>query len=98
MSMSKSGPALRRNDISRPCRDGISLTATYQGPPNMTHTIRTLVLAAVGLFAGFSARTAVAAPAQYTLDPEHTYPSFEASHMGISVWRGKFDKSAGTAT
>jgi polyisoprenoid-binding protein YceI len=40
----------------------------------------------------------VAAPAQYTIDPEHTYPSFEASHMGISVWRGKFDKTSGTAT
>jgi polyisoprenoid-binding protein YceI len=64
----------------------------------MTHAIRTLALWAAGLIVGFSARTAVAAPVQYTLDPEHTYPSFEASHMGISVWRGKFDKSAGTAT
>jgi polyisoprenoid-binding protein YceI len=32
----------------------------------------------------------------YTIDPSHTYPSFEADHMGISVWRGKFDKNSGT--
>ncbi|MBS0309100.1 MAG: polyisoprenoid-binding protein [Proteobacteria bacterium] len=34
----------------------------------------------------------------YNIDPDHTYPSFEADHMGISVWRGKFDKSSGTVT
>ncbi len=32
----------------------------------------------------------------YTIDPSHTYPSFEADHMGISFWRGKFDKTSGT--
>lgn len=33
----------------------------------------------------------------YTIDPSHTYPSFETDHMGgVSVWRGKFTKSAGT--
>jgi polyisoprenoid-binding protein YceI len=40
---------------------------------------------------------AVAAPVNYTLDPDHTYPSFESDHMGLSIWRGKFDQSAGTA-
>ena len=40
---------------------------------------------------------AVAAPVTYNVDPAHTYPSFEADHMGgLSVWRGKFDKSSGT--
>jgi len=39
---------------------------------------------------------AVAAADNYTLESSHTYPSFEASHMGISVWRGKFNKSSGT--
>ena len=35
----------------------------------------------------------------YQLDPEHTYPSFEADHIGgLSVWRGKFDRSQGTVT
>ncbi len=41
--------------------------------------------------------SAIAAPVTYKLDPNHTYPSFEADHFGgLSVWRGKFDKSFGT--
>ena len=40
--------------------------------------------------------TAVAAPVNYTIDPDHTYPSFEADHGGLSTWRGKFNKTAGT--
>lgn len=33
----------------------------------------------------------------YQLDPDHTYPSFEADHFaGTSIWRGKFRKSHGT--
>ena len=39
-----------------------------------------------------------AAPVVYQVDPTHTYPSFEADHMGISVWRGKLNKSSGTVT
>jgi len=39
---------------------------------------------------------AVAAPVSYKMDPEHTFPSFEADHMGVSIWRGKFDKTRGT--
>lgn len=38
---------------------------------------------------------AVAAPTTYEIDPSHTYPSFEASHMGVSIWRGKFNSSSG---
>ena len=38
-----------------------------------------------------------AAPVTYKLDPTHTYPSFEADHMGgLSVWRGKFTATSGT--
>jgi polyisoprenoid-binding protein YceI len=41
--------------------------------------------------------SALAAPVTYDIDPNHTYPSFEADHLGgLSVWRGKFDKSEGT--
>ena len=47
------------------------------------------VLAALGTSAAFAANT-------YKIDPNHTYPSFEADHLGISVWRGKFNKSEGT--
>jgi len=33
----------------------------------------------------------------YKIEPNHTYPSFEADHLGgLSNWRGKFDKSDGT--
>src|SRR5438067_2038832 len=33
----------------------------------------------------------------YKVDPSHTYPSFEADHMGgLSSWRGKFNKTSGT--
>ena len=38
---------------------------------------------------------AIAAPDNYTIDPTHTFPSLEFSHMGLSVWRGKFNKSSG---
>lgn len=33
--------------------------------------------------------SAKAAPVSYTIDLTHTYPSFEADHMGLSFWRGK---------
>lgn len=45
-----------------------------------------------------AASTASAVAATYNIDPSHTYPSFEADHMGLSVWRGKFDKTSGTVT
>jgi polyisoprenoid-binding protein YceI len=58
-----------------------------------------LALGAIALITGVTVATpARAAPAPYTIDPEHTHPSFEASHMGISIWRGKFNKTTGTAT
>jgi polyisoprenoid-binding protein YceI len=41
---------------------------------------------------------ALAAPETYQIDPMHTFPSFEFSHMGISVWRGRFNKTSGTVT
>jgi polyisoprenoid-binding protein YceI len=50
----------------------------------------------LALSACLLAASALAAPATYTVDPTHTFPSFEADHMGMSMWRGKFNKSAGT--
>lgn len=32
----------------------------------------------------------------YKIESGHTYPSFEADHMGISFWRGKFTRTSGT--
>ena len=52
-----------------------------------------LVLASV---AALVTASATAAPVTYILDPHHTYPSFEADHMGgLSVWRGKFTETSG---
>ena len=55
---------------------------------SMTHLIAVSLLAAAPAFAADT----------YTIDPTHTYPNFEADHMGISVWRGKFTKSSGEIT
>jgi polyisoprenoid-binding protein YceI len=43
----------------------------------------------------FLSISAHAAPVTYKIEPGHTYPSFEADHMGISMWRGKLNKSSG---
>lgn len=52
-----------------------------------------LAAAMLTLAAGYVA----ADPVTYQIDPAHTYPSFEADHFGgLSVWRGKFDRSSGT--
>lgn len=51
-------------------------------------------IAALGVFVCTAAQ---AAPTRYEMDPAHTYPSFEADHMGgVSVWRGKFNHTQGT--
>ena len=50
----------------------------------------------IASMATLCAAGALAAPVTYVLDPDHTYPSFEADHFGgLSVWRGKFDHSEG---
>jgi polyisoprenoid-binding protein YceI len=52
-----------------------------------------LPAALLALMAG----AALAEPVTYQVDPAHTYPSFEADHFGgVSIWRGKFDRSSGT--
>jgi len=52
---------------------------------------------AAGALAASLSFSAFADVSTYQLDPDHTYPSFEADHIGgLSVWRGKFDRSQGT--
>ena len=53
---------------------------------------------AVALLAVALPLIAVAAPENYTIDPTHTYPHWEANHFGVSNWGGRFDKSAGKFT
>lgn len=61
---------------------------------NTARSIRTaIILALLG--------TGGATPAfaqTYTIQSEHTYPGFEAPHLGISWWRGKFLKTSGKVT
>ena len=53
------------------------------------------VLAVLAVLLGMPG-TAAAATVHYDIDPEHTFPSFEADHLaGLSVWRGKFNRSSG---
>jgi polyisoprenoid-binding protein YceI len=41
--------------------------------------------------------SATAASTTYTVDPDHTHPSFEVDHFGgLSTWRGTFKKTSGT--
>ena len=52
-----------------------------------------LPAALLALLAG----AALADPVTYTVDPAHTYPSFETDHFGgVSIWRGKFTRTSGT--
>ena len=62
----------------------------------VSHTSQRAVLAL--MLAGV-AGLAIAAPVKYTVDASHTYPSFEADHMGgLSTWRGKFNETSGNVT
>lgn len=39
---------------------------------------------------------ALAAPVSYTVDPKHTFATFEIDHLGLSTARGTFDRTSGT--
>ncbi len=61
-----------------------------------THARRTHVIRSLAASALLACGSAAAAEVVYEIDPTHTYPSFEADHMGgISIWRGKFNTSSG---
>lgn len=64
----------------------------------MNNPIRKLSLLSLGaLTTAALLAPAHAAPATYHIDSDHTYPSFETDHFGgMSVWRGKFNKTSGT--
>lgn len=53
---------------------------------------------ATGLLAAAMVANASAAMVTYEIDPSHTYPSFEADHMSVSIWRGKLDRTTGKVT
>lgn len=59
--------------------------------------IRSMTLA-LGLAAMLPFAAASAAPASYTVDPEHSYPYFEIDHLGFSTIRGRFNAMEGNIT
>src|ERR1700730_17765985 len=60
------------------------------GDPRMKNALPVAILA---LMTG----SAIAVPVTYNVDPNHTYPSFDADHFcGLSKWGGKFEKRSGT--
>ena len=51
----------------------------------------------LGLALTAIAAAAGAAPKTYNVDSAHTYPAFEADHLGgVSLWRGKINSTSGT--
>jgi polyisoprenoid-binding protein YceI len=62
------------------------------GESTMTKPIHKTLAAGFALCIG----SVLAEPVTYNIDPTHTYPSFEADHMGVSFWRGKMNKNSGT--
>lgn len=55
-----------------------------------------IIAAALGAL--LAASSALAAPETYTIDPRHTFPSFEVKHLGYSLQRGRFNKTSGKVT
>jgi polyisoprenoid-binding protein YceI len=73
------------------CSASKTLKQLSQGS-SMKHHYALLLLA-------FAVTSASAASTTYSLDPDHTHPSFEVDHFGgLSTWRGTFKKSTGTVT
>ncbi|MGR8997913.1 MAG: YceI family protein [Gammaproteobacteria bacterium] len=51
----------------------------------------TILALIIGSTVSFSATAATS----YTVDPRHTFPSFEVNHLGFSIQRGRFDQTGG---
>lgn len=54
---------------------------------------RTLSIAAL---AGMLSTSAFAAPVTYQIDPNHTFPKFSYTHLGLSTQTSSFSKTSGT--
>ena len=53
---------------------------------------------ALGAFALAFPLAALAAPENYTIDPNHTFMYWEVEHLGVSTQRGRFERSSGKFT
>lgn len=66
-------------------------------PVNTRKAASPIAKSVLGLGLAVFASLASAEAVTYNVDPSHTYPAFEADHMGgLSIWRGKFKKTNGT--
>lgn len=52
----------------------------------------------LALIIGATLSLSATAATSYTVDPRHTFPSFEISHLGFSIQRGRFDRTSGKVT
>ena len=52
----------------------------------------------LALIIGSTLSLSATAGTSYTVDPRHTFPSFEISHLGFSIQRGRFDRTSGKVT
>lgn len=52
----------------------------------------------LALLAAAALATPALAADSYSIDPRHTYPVFEVSHLGFSTQRGRFNKVSGRIT
>jgi polyisoprenoid-binding protein YceI len=55
-------------------------------------------LALAAMIAGAFATAPVLGAESFSLDVRHTFPSFELSHLGYSIQRGRFNTTAGKIT
>jgi polyisoprenoid-binding protein YceI len=98
--VSISGAPARRADVLPLKSTGVRNVPTnsnrlhrvLRAPTEIMNLTSVLAVATAAAFAF----PVAAAPVTYKVDPDHTYPSFEADHMGISVWRGKMNKTEGS--
>ena len=58
--------------------------------------MKTVSLTLLASVAALTASVAQAAPSTYSIDPTHTYATFEIMHFATSTNRGRFDKKEGT--
>jgi polyisoprenoid-binding protein YceI len=49
----------------------------------------------LALIIGSNLSFSATAATSYTVDPRHTFPSFEINHLGFSIQRGRFDQTSG---
>lgn len=49
----------------------------------------------LALIVGATLSFSAIATTSYTVDPRHTFPSFEINHLGFSIQRGRFDRTTG---